>query len=238
MSDKKTSELVNVPFQYSLAPLREAVVEIRFPGNPAIECHRDTFFEHIKSDFPDVSTPVPAVPLPPYRFQSLDGKRSVISSINMLAYTTLEYKHFVEFREHVLPVANFFTDTFKITTLKRFGMRYVNRFPLAREGTKLPLKNLLKVDFVLPSPAGSDFSDFAFAAETKLGSGAMITRIQAGKENNQDVISLDFDYYITENLIAVDVPKYIEDGHKNIKLFFEAMVTDSYKKVMRGEVLK
>lgn len=231
-------KLPSDPVVYSYAPLKEAVVEVRFPGDPTIECHRDILFENIKAEFPDVSTPIPPVPLPPYRFQSLDGKRSVISSINMLAYTTQTYKHFYEFKDKVLPVTKFFFDAFKVTDLKRFGLRYVNKFPIIKEGIKIPLKNLLNLDFVFPVSMSADFSDIAFAVEVKMGAGMMTTRILSGKENGQDIIILDFDYYMTEKLTSSNIPAYLEEGHKNIKMLFESLVSENYKKVMRGEVLK
>ncbi len=42
---------------YPHAPLIEAVFEIRFPGEPAVECQRDEFFEMVRDQFPRVHVP-------------------------------------------------------------------------------------------------------------------------------------------------------------------------------------
>jgi uncharacterized protein (TIGR04255 family) len=42
---------------YKNAPLLEAIFEIRFPGEPAIECHRDVFFEKVRKIYPKILVP-------------------------------------------------------------------------------------------------------------------------------------------------------------------------------------
>ncbi len=39
---------------YPNSPLVEVVFEVRFPGEPGVECNRDIFYEKIRGDFSNV----------------------------------------------------------------------------------------------------------------------------------------------------------------------------------------
>ncbi|GAG28299.1 unnamed protein product, partial [marine sediment metagenome] len=87
-SRRKTSE----PTLYPNSPLAEVVFEIRFPGEPAVECRRDDFFALVRQDFPKVWVPNieagQAVALQSYHFKSEDDKETLMVAINRFAYAT------------------------------------------------------------------------------------------------------------------------------------------------------
>jgi len=48
---------------------------------------------------------------------------------------------------------------------------------------------------------------------------------------------LDFDYAQEGDLYFTKIDKYLEESHTNTKHLFEQLITDNYKKVIRGEVI-
>ena len=62
---------------YKNAPLVETVFEIRFPGEPAVECGRDKFYEQIRDTYSRVLVPRSvegkAMAVEPYQFEREDG---------------------------------------------------------------------------------------------------------------------------------------------------------------------
>jgi hypothetical protein len=71
---------------YPNAPLQGVVFEIRFPGEPAIECHRDQFFQMVRQEFPQVLVPKlregDAAALTPYHFVSEDNSRALLTAVD------------------------------------------------------------------------------------------------------------------------------------------------------------
>jgi uncharacterized protein (TIGR04255 family) len=86
---------------YPNSPLKAVVFEIRFAGEPAVECHPDMFFEKVRSDFPQVFVPTiaqgAAVALAPYQFVSRDGHQALLTSINLFAFKDSAYRGFANF---------------------------------------------------------------------------------------------------------------------------------------------
>ena len=48
---------------------------------------------------------------------------------------------------------------------------------------------------------------------------------------------LDFDYAKDVDLNYKNFDAYLEESHKHTKALFEGLVTESYRKIMRGEVV-
>jgi len=42
---------------YPNSPLIEVIFEIKFPGEPVVECRRDIFYELVREDYPKVLVP-------------------------------------------------------------------------------------------------------------------------------------------------------------------------------------
>lgn len=234
----KLSGDADIAEAYKLSPLREAVVEFRFPADLVIESHRDSFFEFCKKEFPEIYLPNPPQPIQQYRFTSPDGKRTVISAINMLAYATQTYTRFGEFKSVTFRLADFFINNFRIPRLKRLGMRYVNCFPIPRAGGLVPIQDLLNLRVLFPGETHTQLSNLSLIIEKQIDNWTLISRINTGQDNGQSAIMVDFDCYLEKDLDIKRFPEYMDTGHTHIKKIFEAMVTDSYKKVMKGEVIQ
>ncbi len=110
---------------YPNAPLIEAVFEIRFPGEPAIECHRDRFFQLIRAEYKNVWVPTlregQAPALEPYQFKSDDGFCSVLAAINRFGFSPKKYEGFERFKSEALRLIGLFASSYEIRKVKEDG---------------------------------------------------------------------------------------------------------------------
>lgn len=229
--------------KYQNSPLVEVVFEIRFPGEPAVECHRDEYFALIRKEFPKVWVPnaEPGKPIStqPYHFKTEAGVETVMVAINRFAYTTKRYEGFEAFRPRAIDLAQRFCRHYGISILTRTGLRYINVIPFLREGPVLPWKRYFTVELTLPATSADDFQNVALVYESRCETGAITTRIASAKteDESRDVFVLDFDFAKTAALSAGKLATYIDESHDHTKRVFEGIVAESYKAVMRGEVI-
>jgi len=229
---------------YKNAPLIETVFEIRFPTEPAIECNRDKLYKKIRNIYSKVLVPgvIPgkAIALEPYRFESADGNNGIMLSIDKFAFYCKKYEGFNFFKKETMRLFSIFKELFEIQKFKRAGLRYINVIPFVRENDIIPIENYLNIKIVLPNSIPTDFKNLSliFVSQTKQG-GSLTTRIEPAisHDKKQEGIILDFDYAQEGDLYFSQVDKYLEESHNNTKYIFERLIADSYKKVMRGEVI-
>lgn len=227
--------------QYPNQPLIDVAFEIRFPGDPAIECRRDEFFRLVRDKYPKVYVPklqpgdAPALAL--YHFKQDDGQATIMTAINKLVYTTKKYPGFEAFKEEVLRIATIFGTTYKIEKLTRTGLRYVNAIPFVPKGGSIPLREYLKMGFQLPPPATDNFTTMNFTFASRVGNGTIHTRIEhaMAEDKTHEAILLDFDYAMQSDLAFDKIEAYLEESHSVTKQMFEGMITDEYRSYIRGE---
>ncbi|ODS33946.1 MAG: hypothetical protein SCARUB_00919 [Candidatus Scalindua rubra] len=228
---------------YKNAPLVETVFEIRFPGEPSIECNRDKFYEKIRSDYSMVlvsSFQAGAIAAqPPYRFEREDGTSGVIMSINKISFYCKKYEGFSLFKKETMRIFSIFRELFKVEKLKRTGLRYINIIPFTREKNIIPIKNYLNIQIKLPKSMSTDFKNLSMIFVSQTEGGNITTRIEPVISENQteEAIMLDFDYAKEKDLNFDSIDAYLEESHKHTKDLFEGLITDNYRKVMRGEVI-
>lgn len=229
--------------EYPNSPLSGTVFEIRFPGEPAIECHRDLFFEKARGEFPRVLVPKlqpgAAAALSPYHFQREDESASLLTALNLFAFHTQAYPGFAHFRHEVLRWVGIFADEFRINRLTRTGLRYTNIIPYAPEEL-FPVGNFLDVEIRLGVIKSSSFGRFSLSAVVPTASGGSLT-VQINEvqnESQQSAIFLDFDYSMAGDLHISNVGKYLDDSHAETKRLFEGLLTKQYKAFLKGEGLE
>lgn len=228
---------------YKNSPLVEAIFEVRFPGEPAIECHRDLYFDKIRSRFPQVFVPnvehgVPMA-LQPYHFRSADNAETVMISLNRFAFSTKKYMGFAKFSQQVIKLANSFFEMYSIEKLNRTGLRYINYIPFVREADCIPWKHYFTIEMELPATSLDDLLNIHLAFEGRSDSGKITTQLSVNNGQNQkEAFILDFDFVKQSGLEAKKVGKYLEESHTHTKVVFEKILTEQYKAVMRGEVVK
>jgi len=228
---------------YPKAPLIETIFEIKFSGEPSIDCQKDKFYDKIRKDYPRIMVPRAkegiAIALEPYLFEKEDNSFSIGLSINKLFLSCKKYQGFQVFKNEVLRVFSIFNDTFKgISALNRTGLRYINIIPFAREKGTVPLKNLLNISLLLPASTSPVFKNIHISFVLQVEGGNITTRIEpVVAPDKSEAIILDFDYAKEKPLVFNSIEQYIEESHKHTKHLFEELVTEDLKKIMRGEVV-
>ena len=228
---------------YKNAPLVETVFEIRFPGEPAVECGRDKFYEQIRDTYSKVLVPRlvegKAMAVEPYQFESEDGNYGVMLSINKLAIYCKKYEGFDLFKKETMRLVDIFGKLYKVKKLTRTGLRYINIIPFTREGEIIPLQNYLNIKISLPESISTDFANLNLIFVSKTDSGSITTRIEPAisYDRSHEVIILDFDYAKEKDLNFNSISQYLNESHQHTKYLFEELITDGYKKVMKGEIV-
>lgn len=228
---------------YKNAPLVETVFEIRFPGEPAIECNRDKFYEKIRNIYSKVLIPRSfegkAMASEPYKFERVDGSNGITLSINKMAVHCKKYDGFKLFKKETMRIFSIFEELFEVQKLNRTGLRYINIIPITREKSIIPLNNYLNIKIDLPKSIPTDFKNLNIIFVSQTEGGSITTRIEpaVSPDQTQEVIILDFDYAKEENLNFTLIDKYLDESHQHTKYLFEELITEDYKKVMRGEVI-
>jgi len=231
--------------KYANAPLAEVVFEVRFPGEPAVECRRHEFFDTVRDEFPTVWVPgvEPGQPvaLQPYRFKANESNDMVMVALNRFAYSTQNYPGFEKFQPSVSKLTKAFCRMFRIKKLNRTGLRYVNVIPFLREDGLIPWHRFFTSNLSLPGITPNEFINVGLSYESPCAGGVLTTRIACAKraaENNREVFLLDFDFAMNEALVIDKLDVYLEESHTQTKRVFEAIIAESYKSVMRGEVIE
>ncbi len=227
---------------YKNAPLIETVFEVRFPGEPAVECNRDKFYEKIRDVYSEVLVPgfppVKAVALEPYSFRNKNGN-AVMLSIDKLSVSCRKYEGFKVFKKEVMRIFSIFGKMFKIEKIKRTGLRYINVIPFARTGNIIPLQDFLNINVQLPESISTDFKNLNIVFVSQAKGGTVTTRIEPviSQDQTREVLILDFDYAKDGDLSFRKISDYIVESHQHTKHMFEQLIAENYKKVMRDEVI-
>lgn len=228
---------------YPNSPLVEVIFEIRFPGEPVVECRRDIFFDYIRKDYSKVFVPTAKeggyVALEPYRFEKEDHSSGIMLAINKFSYYCRKgYPGFDKFKKEVLRLTDIFKKSYpKINTLTRTGFRYVNIIPFTREEGAVPLDKFLNVTFQLPATIPEKYENVSLGFIAKTNGGSVTTRIETllAADKSGEAFLLDIDYAKEERLLISDVKKHINESHADSRQLFEDLITDSYRKYLKGE---
>jgi len=225
------------------APLIEAVFEIRFSADLGIECKKSEFYNNIKKEFPNIFVPNvepgQAIALKPYEFKSADLKKVIRFSINSFSFHTSDYSGgFESFEEECIRYVNLFLCYFKIDTLNRIGLRYVNRIPIIRKKGIIPISEYLNFGFILPKSIPSEPELFHSLLVIKVDDGKLRILIQYQEtiQPISELMLLDFDFYFEGNFKSSDFNKYLSKSHKHIKEdVFMNLISENYKKTLEKE---
>lgn len=238
MSKKIVSEI------YPNSPLVEVIFEIRFPGEPVVECRRDKLYDLVRKDYSRVLVPQTKggsfVALEPYRFEKEDNSSGIMLAMNKFSYYSRKYPGFNEFKKEMMALINKFRKAFpKINKLNRTGFRYVNIIPFTREEGLVPVENFLKVGLKVPSVIPEKYNNISIGFDTERDGGSVTTRIEIMKASDQsgEAMLLDIDYAKLKKLSMSSVRKYIDESHKCARQLFEDLITDNYRMFLRGETL-
>ena len=222
---------------YKKSPLIEAVYEIRFSPLLAVESYRDKFHDKVKDAFPNVV--IPKSNLEPYVFGKRDQSWSILLSPVLFAVSCKKYEGFQVYKKECLRLLSIFGELFKVDKLIRSGLRYVNIIPFTRESGIIPLKAYLNIEINLPKAIPSTFKAASLVFVSQLEKGNITTRVEPvmSPDQTQEALILDFDYAKEADLSYKNLDGYLEESHTHTKALFEGLVTERYRKIMRGEVV-
>jgi uncharacterized protein (TIGR04255 family) len=173
----------------------------------------------------------------PYTFEREDRSAGVMLSLSSLGLHFKKYDGFPAFRKEILRVLSIFDELFNVDELDRIGLRYVNIISYAREKGVVPIQKYLNIKIKLPELISSQMKNFSIMFEPKMEGGTITTRIKPliSKDGIHEAIVLDFDYAKTGGVRFGLLEKYIDESHQHTKRFFEALVTEDYKRFMVGD---
>lgn len=225
------------------SPLIQVVCEVRFPGEPAVECHRDEFYESIRTEFPKVFVPEAKhgehLALSPYTFKNEEETELINVAINRFSLMTFKYQGFDLFRVQFLKYFKLFCQRYRIGKLNRLGLRYINHIPILRnkEGI-IPLSDYLNFGYKLPESIPQTLTELGTVLVLKRGEGhlrILIQHQQLEDPQRTEIVLLDFDYNLTQDLTSDRIGAVMDISHQHTKDVFLNIISDRYLQVMRGE---
>lgn len=232
--------------QYPNAPLTEVACEVRFPGEIAVESSRELFWNEVREQYPTIRVPnaqpgvAPAVQH--YRYQHLDGSRSLAVALNSLALSETKYSTHQPLLKEFENVHRVFSKCYpRITTINRIGWRYVNVIPFVREKGFVPLDQYFKWDFAIAASVPKKFRAIQATFEIPSDKGIAVVRLVTARDSrdeSKEAFLLDLDYCIEKPAAAFkDAPKLMKQLHTLNRQVFEDLITDQYRSYLRGDSL-
>lgn len=235
MSEKryKTSEV------YPNSPLVEVVCEIRFPGELAIECRRDEFYEKIRDRYPTILVPKVGDGLAPYHFENKGRTAEIMLAINRFSFHEKKYSGHKKFIKEFVRLAKILGEIYAVKKLNRLGWRYINVIPFSRENEIVPLQRFTSFGLKLPEGMSDKFENVSIVFISKAPGGTITTRIESIIRSNdqQEALLMDFDFAMTEKLSFSRINSCVSRAHEQTRAIFENLITDDYRQYLRGETI-
>ncbi len=228
---------------YPNSPLSEVVFELRFPGEMAVECRRDSFFEIVREKYPKILVPIvksnTAMALEPYRFANKDESAGILISLNRFGFYQNNYTGYKKFKEEIIWTIDKFKSVFNIQNLSRVGLRYINYIPIIRENGALPFDKFLNINLHGTEKLKYDLENIGYVNTYRLGRAKLNFKLESVKslQQNEEALVLDYDYFKEGNLSLKNYMKYFDEGQKFIYQLFESLITEQYRKYLRGETI-
>jgi uncharacterized protein (TIGR04255 family) len=230
-----------MPEVFPNAPVKEAIFQVRFPGELAIEGKRHEFQNKVRSEYPTLYVPKVQLEVAPalqaYSFRNEQEKATLNLALNSFSYSTNQYLGFEKFRDRFLSAFSVFQEMFNIPKFSRTGLRYTNHIPILKEQGTIPLAEALKIGLKLPNLIPEKYEEFLVAFATELGEGKLRCIVQHQEEQPQgkEFLLLDFDYFIKGELNPNSIERLLETSHHHTKEVFLSFITEGYLAAMRGE---
>lgn len=225
------------------SPLIQAILEVTFPGSPAVIARLDEYHDLIKDSYPMLWVPLAepgvAPALQPWEFKNESGKRSVGVSVSSFSFRVEDYDDYADFREHALPLVEQFLRVYGIRKVNRFVTRYVNNIPLLRlPNQPLNLGNYLKIKIDVPSIIDSTaLEDIHLQFSSREHDSQVVINLhhQQALPGIPESLVLVLDCAILDSANVDDLAGELDTVHARIEDCFATLVTESYMKFMRGD---
>jgi len=224
---------------YPNSPLVEVVCEVRFPGELAIECRRDEFYEKIRDRYPTILVPEVGDGLAPYRFENEGQTAEIMLAISRFSFHDKKYSGHKRFIKEFNDLVKTISQTYSLKKLARVGWRYINVIPFTREDGIVPLQRFISVNVNLPEGVSDQFENLSMVFISKVPDGTITTRIESiiRSDDQQEALLLDFDFALTEKIAFSTINSCVSRAHEQTRAIFENLITDDYRQYLRGEMI-
>jgi len=224
---------------YPNSPLVEVVCELRFPGELAIECRRDEFYEKIRDRYPTIMVPKVGDGLAPYCFENEGRTAEIMLAINRFSFHERKYSGHKRFIKEFIDSVKTLSQTYSLKKLARVGWRYINVIPFTREDGIVPLQRFISVNVNLPEGVSDQFENLSMVLISKVPNGTITTRIESiiRSDDQQEALLLDFDFALTEKITFSRINSCVIRAHEQTRAIFENLITDDYRQYLRGETI-
>jgi len=231
---------------YPNQPLTDVAAEVRFCGDMQVECERHRFWDKIRDEYHAILVPYAEAGKSPalqhYRFRNAESGQTVSVALNSFAYSEAKYRGHKKFIAEFVRLARLFSETYpKISKLSRIGWRYINLMTFSREEGLLPLSRILKFHADLPLKMFEHSSSIDLTWASKLAGADVVLRlanVPRKEVPGQEALLLDIDYAVAaKDLSWDDVPDAVAKARVSGREIFESIISDSYRKYLRGESL-
>lgn len=226
---------------YKNAPLIEAIFEIRFPAEISIKCKTDLFYNKIKEKFPVLAMHPPGAPHI-YDFLNKEQNEIIRIGLDRISYHSKKYEGgFNKFQEDALKYLYLFINIYNIEKVSRTGLRYVNHIPIVKIDGVVPLEKYINFGYKLPSKdIPNKFELLNTILVVKIDGGKLKILLETKRMldiTKTEVLVLDFDFMFSGKLDVKSIVEYIAESHKHTKAIFEDLISEEYKKLMKGDKL-
>lgn len=244
-------------------PLSDVAFEISFPRQFLVENRIAEFQQTISASYPNSSDEF-MVRLPPsvgfgkppkaggalvtpvrtFVFQNQAGTRSVKASVVNVNFVVTDYRDFDDYKSALLLVLSSAIRIFELRRIERFGLRYINRIPIPRQGGQLAFRNYVRPPIDLSFFDVHTLANFLLEARLDLEGDKKLT-VRGGllpldMEDGDYTYLLDLDSYSdAPRSISEDaLPGILDDYHQAIEEEFRRSITDKYWMYLeKGEAL-
>lgn len=228
---------------FSKAPLREVILEIKFPADMSAACRRDEFYNEIRKDYPIVTLPkLSSLEQNPFaqpsQYTTEDGTRIITCTSETFSFGTSKYESFALFKNECLRLLTIFLDKYKtINKITRIGFRYINHIGIKRSDDKIDLKPYLNFNFLLPNSLNKHLLEFFqtsfFIELEKQTSGIRVSIDNRKDKEGNDFMILDFDLISLKEINGKEIEKYLDNYHDRIEEIFLDIATKEYKESIK-----
>jgi uncharacterized protein (TIGR04255 family) len=212
------SELIRVP-------LKEAVIEVRFPGDARIEAWRGEFQKTVRAKLPQLFVPgfQPGqfAALAHYQFANANRTEIVSLAINSLAYAVQEYPGWEHFKTEFLRHWETLEQEIQPETLSHVGVRYINSFDT--EADLMNLRSEPPHEYLAPLSLNPDF----FQSVVRFNMDADKMQVGVVRSEQSQAITIDLDCFATD-VKPVDLQNTLDRLHTNVESEFFASLNDEF----------
>lgn len=219
--------------KFTKAPVVEAVFEIRFPLNLAIDCFKYKFYDAVKNTHPKIEladyNPFEHPITQLLNYYTPDKSENLICGTSKFAYITRAYKTYHEFKNNFVRYIKSFNECFNITEINRIGFRFINQIICKKQENCVPLRDYLDFGFILPASIPlTTVKDFQTTLTLDIKDGSIRSIIGTVKKDDITILTLDNDLVRVGSFKMGNIAEILDNAHEDIENIFLEFMSEKY----------